>query len=99
MFSQQFLAGRRVHLQNKRLAVEKSLREYGHTMPEDHKIHKITVMIPAIEKAIAKIDSTPEIYGYCEDCGEQIYEKRLSKLPESACCTKCQSEKEKSIYA
>lgn len=48
--------------------------------------------ITAIDAALATIaDGT---YGICEDCGEQISQKRLEILPFALCCVGCQEEKE-----
>lgn len=45
-----------------------------------------------MDEAIRKLkDGT---YGICEDCGEEIAEKRLKIVPFASFCTKCQAMKE-----
>jgi len=46
----------------------------------------------AIDEAIRKI--VEGTYGICEDCGEQISEKRLLVLPTATLCVDCQEYKE-----
>jgi DnaK suppressor protein len=46
----------------------------------------------AIDEAIRKI--VEGTYGTCEDCGEQISEKRLLVLPTATLCVDCQEYKE-----
>jgi DnaK suppressor protein len=46
----------------------------------------------AIDEAIRKI--AEGTYGTCEDCGEEISEKRLLVLPAATLCVDCQEHKE-----
>ena len=34
------------------------------------------------------------VYGICEECGQEIDEKRLALLPFAICCVDCQKERE-----
>lgn len=45
-----------------------------------------------IEEALSKIAAGT--YGICEDCGEEISEKRLLVLPTATLCIDCQEQKE-----
>jgi DnaK suppressor protein len=45
-----------------------------------------------IDRALADIEAGR--YGTCEDCGEQISEKRLKALPFATRCIDCQSAQE-----
>jgi DnaK suppressor protein len=46
-----------------------------------------------IEKALTKIESGA--FGICEECGEQISEKRLEARPETALCIQCKEDQER----
>lgn len=46
-----------------------------------------------IDEALAKIESGD--YGLCEECGEEIAEKRLHFNPAVYCCIECSSKLEK----
>lgn len=46
-----------------------------------------------IDETLRKIDDGS--YGACEECGEEISEKRLSVLPTATLCRNCQEKKEK----
>ncbi|MEJ2697807.1 MAG: TraR/DksA family transcriptional regulator [Candidatus Sulfobium sp.] len=46
-----------------------------------------------IDETLRKIDDGS--YGTCEDCGEEIGEKRLNVLPTATLCRNCQEKKEK----
>ncbi len=48
--------------------------------------------IADISKALARIDSGD--YGYCEECGEAIAEKRLQIKPTALFCIECSSKLE-----
>ncbi len=45
-----------------------------------------------IDKALIKINS--KTFGACDDCGEEIPEKRLSFNPYSSTCVSCAEERE-----
>lgn len=47
----------------------------------------------AIERALAKMSSGN--FGLCEDCSEEIPQKRLLVLPEARLCTLCQAYEER----
>lgn len=94
MMSLDFLEKRLTHLRNKLRAVKKSLEDYGSSMPQKHSLYKIKEMLPAIEKAIAKIEENPHFYGICENCNDEIPEKRLEIFPEATSCIHCQNKKE-----
>lgn len=95
MYATDFLNDRLNHLNNKLTAINKSLAEYGKTMPSEHRKYKLDTMIPNVEKAIEKIKQNPKKYGLCEDCNNKIPIKRLKVLPEVRFCTKCQSKNER----
>jgi DnaK suppressor protein len=47
----------------------------------------------AIERALAKMATGT--FGFCEDCGDEIPERRLLVLPEARLCAKCQAVEER----
>jgi len=46
----------------------------------------------AIDDVLRKLDEGT--YGICEECGEEISEKRLTVLPTATLCVCCQENKE-----
>jgi len=50
--------------------------------------------IGAIDRALGKLvsDTSSDDYGACEDCGEDIAEKRLLLMPHVAFCAECQTK-------
>jgi DnaK suppressor protein len=49
----------------------------------------------AIERALAKI--AVGTFGICEECGDEILEKRLQVLPEARLCARCQASEERQL--
>jgi len=47
----------------------------------------------AVERALAKMATGT--YGFCEDCGDEVAERRLQVLPEARLCAKCQAVEER----
>ncbi len=45
-----------------------------------------------IGRALRKLRDEPEDFGVCEDCGEDIPEKRLNVMPFAAFCAECQAK-------
>lgn len=81
------------HLSNKRRAVEEALREYGASMPKQHRYYKATGLLPAIADALRRIEQGT--YGICVACGMPIAGDRLEVLPEAARCVTCAEEMER----
>ena len=50
-----------------------------------------------IQTALSTIQYHPEDYGICEDCDEDIPQKRLEIMPWSVCCVRCLSKQENSL--
>jgi len=44
-----------------------------------------------IDRALAKLRDDPEAFGVCEDCGDDIPDKRLHVMPWAALCAECQA--------
>jgi DnaK suppressor protein len=53
-----------------------------------------TEALKDIDEALERLDEGT--YGICEECGEEIGEKRLKAIPFALCCLECQEEKERS---
>ena len=49
-------------------------------------------LIPKIKEALERIENGT--YGICEECGEEISEKRLESRPEAAMCIVCKTKEE-----
>ncbi len=43
-----------------------------------------------IDRALRKLRDEPDEYGVCEDCGDDIPDKRLTVMPWAAYCAECQ---------
>jgi DnaK suppressor protein len=48
-------------------------------------------VVGRIDLALRKIDTEPEEFGVCEECGDDISEKRLSFMPYATLCIECQT--------
>ena len=44
-----------------------------------------------IERALRKLREEPDDFGVCEDCGDEIAEKRLTVMPFARFCAECQA--------
>ena len=47
-----------------------------------------------IARALEKIAKAPDDYGLCEECEEDIAERRLELMPYATLCTECQGERD-----
>jgi len=62
---------------------------------EDLNLSRLTAQkktLHDIDESLRKIDEGT--YGVCEECGEEISDKRLSVLPTATLCLSCQENKE-----
>ena len=44
-----------------------------------------------IDRALRKLADAPDDFGVCEDCGDDIAEKRLTLMPFARFCAECQA--------
>ena len=51
-------------------------------------------LMPRVQRALQKLDNTPDIYGLCEDCYAIIPLERLQLVPWAECCAACQRKRE-----
>ncbi len=47
--------------------------------------------VQKIDQALRKLETAPEDFGVCEECGDDISDKRLSFMPYATLCIECQS--------
>jgi DnaK suppressor protein len=45
-----------------------------------------------IDRALRKLHGAPDDFGQCEDCGDDIPEKRLELMPCARYCAECQAK-------
>jgi DnaK suppressor protein len=45
-----------------------------------------------IDRALRKLHQSPDEFGQCEDCGDDIPEKRLQLMPSARYCAECQAK-------
>jgi DnaK suppressor protein len=45
-----------------------------------------------IDRALRKLQQSPDEFGQCEDCGDDIPEKRLLLMPHARYCAECQGK-------
>lgn len=48
-------------------------------------------VVGKIDHALHKLDSEPEDFGVCEECGDDISDKRLAFMPYATLCIECQT--------
>jgi DnaK suppressor protein len=47
--------------------------------------------VAEIDRALGKLRDAPDDFGVCEDCGDDIAEKRLGVMPFARFCAECQA--------
>ncbi len=80
----------RVDSQAEMVDIAQSLEQLGrNSSMQEQELRELQ----AIDRAIAKLATLN--YGICEDCDEEIPERRLLAVPEARLCTRCQSIRER----
>ena len=80
----------RVDSQAEMIDIAQSLEQLGRNSSiQEQELRELQ----AIDRAIAKLATMN--YGTCEDCDEEIPERRLLAVPEARLCTRCQSIRER----
>lgn len=51
-------------------------------------------LIAQIDRALRKLDEAPDEFGLCEECEEDIPEKRLELMPYAPLCAECQTKRD-----
>jgi DnaK suppressor protein len=47
-----------------------------------------------VDRALRKLQAEPEDFGLCEECEEEIAQKRLAVMPYATLCAACQAKRE-----
>jgi DnaK suppressor protein len=50
--------------------------------------------VARIDRALRKLAEEPDEYGLCEECGDEIAQRRLSAVPEATLCAECQAARD-----
>lgn len=67
-----------------------ALSEMMQTLASQHN-KKQAEDLQRIDQALRKIETEPEEFGVCGECGDDISEKRLSFMPYATLCIECQT--------
>ena len=51
-------------------------------------------VLKQIDYALRKLENEPDMVGLCEDCEEEIPDKRLKLMPYATLCAECQSKQD-----
>lgn len=51
-------------------------------------------LVQRIDRALAKLAETPDEFGLCEDCEEEIAPRRLALVPYATLCVACQARRD-----
>lgn len=70
---------------------EQPYREMGQAIASNRNRERLE-RLGAIDGALRRLAADPEAFGLCEDCGDEIAEKRLWSMPWARRCVDCQSE-------
>jgi len=71
---------------------EQSSELQGEITP--YQFYKLNVVSKKLLEALKLIEETPEQYGVCLDCSQDIPLERLKKVPGALRCTHCQTKKD-----
>ena len=56
-------------------------------------------LVRRIDRALAKLADAPEDFGLCEECEEEIGQKRLALVPYATLCVACQAKRDPKLGA
>ncbi len=69
---------------------EQALSEMLQTLASQRN-RKQAELLKHIDRALRKLADAPDEFGLCEECEEEIAEKRLLAMPYATLCTECQA--------
>ena len=72
---------------------EQALSEMLQTLSSQRNKQRAS-MLGLIDRALRKIVEEPEMYGLCEECEEEIGERRLEVQPYAPLCAECQTARD-----
>jgi DnaK suppressor protein len=55
---------------------------------------KQSEILQKIDRALARLESDPDLVGMCEECEEEIPDKRLELMPYATLCAECQAKRD-----
>ena len=61
---------------------------------DSNRNRNLTGVLARIQKALAKLEQTPDEFGLCEECGEEIGAGRLTAMPYAERCVTCQGQRD-----
>jgi RNA polymerase-binding transcription factor DksA len=70
---------------------EQALSEMMQTLASQRN-RKQAELVKQIDRALARLSSHPDLIGLCEECEEEIPEKRLKLMPYASLCAGCQAK-------
>jgi DnaK suppressor protein len=72
---------------------EQALSEMMQTLASQRN-KKQAEILKQIDRALRRLESDPDLVGLCEDCEEEIAEKRLKLMPYATLCAECQAKRD-----
>jgi len=72
---------------------EQALSEMMQTLASQRN-KKQAERVAQIDRALHRLRSAPDEFGLCEECEEEIGEKRLALMPFATLCLECQSKRD-----
>lgn len=72
---------------------EQALSEMMQTLASQRNRQQST-RVAEIDRAVRKIDHSPDQFGICESCEEEIPDKRLELMPHATLCAECQAKRD-----
>ncbi len=70
---------------------EQALSEMMQTLASERNRQQ-TKLVSEIDRALRKLRETPDDFGMCEECEEDIAQKRLQLMPYARLCAECQTK-------
>ena len=72
---------------------EQALSEMMQTLASQRN-KKQAEIVQQIDRALRRLAEDPEMVGLCEECEEEIPDKRLELMPYTTLCAECQAKKD-----
>lgn len=72
---------------------EQALSEMMQTLASE-KNKKQAELLSQVDRALRRLDASPDDFGLCEECEEEIPEKRMKLMPYATLCAECQAKRD-----
>jgi DnaK suppressor protein len=72
---------------------EQALSEMLQTLASQHNKQRAAKVVQ-IDRALNRLRNEPDAFGLCEDCEEEIGDKRLQLMPFATLCLECQAKRD-----